>query len=163
MVGRPSDYSPETAALICERIAQGESLRTICQDEGFPAQSTVFLWLKKHADFSEQYARAREAQMEAMAEEILEIADETANDTIETENGARPDHEWISRSKLRVDTRKWLMSKLAPKKYGDKVTSELTGANGGPIETKDVSDLEVARRIAFALAKGEQALKKDND
>jgi Fe-S-cluster formation regulator IscX/YfhJ len=73
-----------------------------------PALSTVFLWLSKHKEFSDQYARAKEMQMEAMAEEILQIADSA---DAETYNPAR----------LQVDTRKWLMSKMAPKRYGDKI------------------------------------------
>lgn len=127
--GRPTDYTPEIVATICARIGGGESLRTICRDDGMPAQSTVFLWLAAHSEFSEQYARAREAQTDAMAEEILEIADDGSNDTYTKENAdgstyeaVNTDH--IQRSRLRVDTRKWLMVRLAPKKYGDRVTQE---------------------------------------
>jgi hypothetical protein len=121
--GRPSTYSEATASLICERIADGESLRAICRDEAMPAKSTVFKWLSEERAFSDQYARAREAQADTMADEILEIADETAFDSIESEGGGlKPDSEWIARSRLRVDARKWLASKMAPKKYGDKIT-----------------------------------------
>ena len=100
-----------------------------------PAQSTVFKWLNEQKEFSEQYARAREAQADLMADEILEIADETERDTIQTDSGEKANTEWISRSRLRVDARKWLASKMAPKKYGDKVTAEVTGADGGPLKT----------------------------
>lgn len=96
------------------------------------------------------YARAREQQMEAMAEETLDIADETNRDTIikKGKDGSEyeaPDAEWIARSKLRVDTRKWLMSKLAPKKYGDKITNELTGPNGQPLG--NLSDEQIAAAL----------------
>lgn len=136
--GRPSSFSPEIAQTICERLASGESLRRICIDEEMPARSTVFKWLADNKDFSDQYARAKEVQLDAMAEEILDIADDTSNDTrtirrgdaeVEVQNA-----EWVNRCRLQVDTRKWLMSKLAPKKYGDKVQAELSGANGGPIQ-----------------------------
>lgn len=121
--GRPSEYNEPMAAQICERIADGESLRAICRDEAMPAKSTVFKWLNQQATFADQYARAREAQADTMADEILEIADETAFDSIESEGGGlKPDSEWIARSRLRVDARKWLASKMAPKKYGDKIT-----------------------------------------
>jgi hypothetical protein len=114
-MGRPSDYSPEITALICERMAKGESLRSICKDEAYPAESTVRLWAISDRDgFSAQYARAREAQIEALSEDILEIADDKTGDP--------------QRDRLRVDSRKWLMSKIAPKKYGDKVGVEMSGS-----------------------------------
>lgn len=120
--GRPSSYNGDTAALICARLAEGESLRKICQDEGTPDISTVFRWLASHAEFREQYARAREAQADRMAEEILSIADDGLNDTyVDEEGNKRTDHDVVARSRLRVDARKWLASKMAPKKYGDKI------------------------------------------
>jgi hypothetical protein len=126
--GRPSLYTAELAAFICERISFGESVRKICDDPDMPAASSIFKWLIEHKEFSEQYARAREAQMDAMVEEIIHIADDTSNDTIETEKGSYANNEWINRSRVRIDTRKWLMSKLAPKKYGDKLDIEHSGA-----------------------------------
>lgn len=101
-----------------------------------PAKSSVFLWLSKDKGFSDQYARAMESRTEVLAEEILEIADESAADFTETEDGKTVfNGEAVQRSKLRVDTRKWLMSKMAPKKYGDKITQELTGKDGKPLNT----------------------------
>ena len=103
-----------------------------------PASSSIYEHLIESKAFAEQYARAREAQMEAMSDEILDIADDTSRDTktiqrgdleIEVENS-----EWINRCKLQVDTRKWLMGKLAPKKYGERITQEHTGADGGPLQ-----------------------------
>lgn len=87
--------------------------------------STIFKWLRDNPSFSEQYARAKEIQAEAFSDELLDIADDGVNDFVEIQkkNGAVVlcDQENIQRSKLRVDTRKWLMSKFAPKKYGDKL------------------------------------------
>jgi hypothetical protein len=123
-----TEYTPQIAEFICARIANGESLRKITSDHDMPASSTVFKWLSEQKAFSEQYARAREAQMEVMAQEIIDIADETLHDTITDEEGKeRQNTEWINRSRLRVDTRKWLMSKLAPKKYGEKVEQSVYG------------------------------------
>jgi hypothetical protein len=137
-MARSSEYTPEIAAEICSRLAQGNSLRTICEADDMPAASTVFLWLGQQKDFSEQYARAREQQAEALAEEILEIADDAHNDWMERKHGDSvswvENGEAIQRSKLRVDSRKWLMSKMAPKKYGDKITQENTGPDGGAIK-----------------------------
>lgn len=133
MTGRPSLYTPETAALICQRIADGQSLREICRADDMPDKATVFRWLgdEKRSDFRDQYARAREAQADHFAEEILEISDDGSNDWMLRQQGEDTvevaNHEHISRSKLRVDSRKWLMSKLAPKKYGDKLDLEHSG------------------------------------
>lgn len=125
--GRPSDYTDEKADAICERIVAGESMRAICADPDMPAISTVFRWLSLNAQFSEQYARAKEEQAEAFADEIVRIADKD----VPNEDTAV----LTARDRLRVDARKWVASKLKPKKYGDKVQTELTGANGGPVET----------------------------
>jgi hypothetical protein len=133
-MGRPSDFTQELADLICERLADGESLRAICADDAMTAKSTVFRWLASDQVFQDQYARAREVQAETMADEILAIADDGLNDTYVDDNGGkRTDVDVIARSRLRVDARKWLASKMAPKKYGDKVTQEHTGKDGGPM------------------------------
>jgi hypothetical protein len=136
MTGRPSDYTPEIADAICQRIIEGESLRSISKTEGMPSASTVCRWLGTHADFREQYARAREAQADTLFDEILDIADDSSgDDKWGGENGETrmANSEWISRSKLRVDARKWMAGKLQPKKYGEKVTQEHTGPNGSEL------------------------------
>jgi hypothetical protein len=121
-------YTPEMGTRICEEIASGRSLRTICADEGMPDKATVFRWLAADEKFRDQYARAREAQADAMLEEILDIADDGTSDTYKDDEGnVRTDQEVIARSRLRVDTRKWAMSKMAPKKYGDKLDLSHSG------------------------------------
>jgi len=119
-----------------------------------PANSTVLGWLSdgKHEDFLEQYAHARELQADTLFDEALEIADETSDDWITTEDGRKVlDHEHVQRSRLRVDTRKWAAGKLAPKKYGDKF--QHVGDGGGPISVRpDLSklsdeELDVLERI----------------
>ena len=123
---RPSDYSKQITETICERLGLGESLREICRDENMPDKSTVMRWLARHAEFRDQYASARDAQADYYAEEILEIADDGSNDWMERQNkdGSTyevENHEVLNRSRLRVDTRKWLMARMSPKKYGDKL------------------------------------------
>lgn len=130
--GRPSDYTPELALEICRRISEGESLRQLCRDESMPSTSSVLKWAREKPEFSQQYADAREALLEHWAEEINEIADDASNDWIkrEKEEGRVEilvDTDHINRSRLRVDTRKWLLSKLAAKKYGDKTQHEHSG------------------------------------
>jgi hypothetical protein len=133
-MARPSGYSDELVAVILERLAEGESLRAICRDENMPSQSMVFRWLADNQSFREQYARARESQADYWADEIIEISDDGANDTYKDDDGhERTNQDVIARSRLRVDTRKWLMARMAPKKYGDKITQEVTGADGAPL------------------------------
>ncbi|WP_316196301.1 MULTISPECIES: terminase small subunit protein [unclassified Bradyrhizobium] len=148
-MARPSDYNDEIAALILGRMAEGESLRAICRDEAMPAASTVFLWLSKHKAFSEQYARAAELRAHAFAEDIIEISDDGTNDTTADGEGRTiVNHDVIARSRLRVDTRKWLMARMAPKKYGDKIETTLQGGDK-PIEQK----VTVFELVPFSVAK----------
>lgn len=155
-MGRPPKYKPKLAQKVCQLIAEGNSLRKVCQLEGMPSRSTVFEWIVQYDEFSDQYARAKEKSVESMAEEILEIADDGTNDYVADNYdkgrtpGYRVDGENIQRSKLRVDTRKWLMGKLKPKKYGDKLDVTSGGdkvevapiygglsGNSGPADTRD--------------------------
>lgn len=131
MAGRPSTYTDDIADKICELLCEGMSLRQICEDEDMPNRATVFRWLSKNESFRDQYARAREEQAEAYADEIVQIADEKAvvvdvDEHGEVEIGLDPAN--IARNRLRVDARKWVASKLLPKKYGERVehTGHLT-------------------------------------
>ncbi len=134
-----STYSEETAGRICERIADGESLRSICDDEDMPARSTVFRWLGENEAFQSQYSFAREAQADALFDDMLDIADDGRNDWMEKHNadgeaiGWRENGEAIRRSQLRIDARKWMAAKLRPKKYGDKI--EVAGDASNPLHT----------------------------
>lgn len=124
-VGRPTTYTKELADEICEGITLGYSVRTVCNPDPMPAISTFYKWLREHEEFSKQYARACEERTEAMSEDLLDIADDGSNDWMEIHKGDY--HGWqvngeaVQRSKLRADTRKWLMAKMKPKKYGDKL------------------------------------------
>lgn len=137
--GRPSLYSLELADSICERLVLGESLRSICRDDAMPAISCVFKWLREHPAFAEQYTRAKEEQADTLADEIVEIADEKDYEKVEIDGvplAVKFDSTAVARNRLRVDARKWAASKLKPKKYGDKVSQEISGPGGAPIETK---------------------------
>ena len=127
----PMPFNQEVADYLCERIAtSSRGLKAICdEDEKLPSVSTILKWLNNSDDFKLQYAHARELQADYLADEILAISDDGSNDLMtitkvdvsyETEN-----KEVVNRSKLRVDARKWIASKLRPKKYGDKL--ELDG------------------------------------
>lgn len=127
-------YTPELAERICKLIADGKSIKTICDMEDMPCKRAVFSWLSKYPDFVKLYQIACEERAEAYVEEIIDIADDSSRDYVDDgEGGMRVDHEHIQRSRLRVDTRKWYAGKVKPKKYGDKI--DLTHANpdGSPI------------------------------
>jgi hypothetical protein len=114
-------YSKQIVETICTKLSQGVPLREICRAEGMPAWPTVYAWAKEDEDFGKAIASARAIGFDAIAEECLAIADDTANDTTFGPNGEMANTEWIARSKLRVETRLKLLSKWDPKRYGDKL------------------------------------------
>lgn len=121
-----AEFSQELFDQICERIADGESLRAICASDGMPSKANVFRWLSANKDAADQYARAREAQADAIFDEILDIADDAQNDWMMRNRGGEDEcyqlnGEHIQRSRLRIDARKWMAGKLRPKVYGDKL------------------------------------------
>jgi hypothetical protein len=112
-------YSRQLAMAICDALAEGRSLLSICSDAGMPGRTTVYDWLVSHAEFRELYDRAREWQAMSLLDEALDIADDARNDWMrrhaEKEGGWVANGENIRRSVLRVDTRKWAVAKLSPK------------------------------------------------
>ena len=147
--GRPTIYSEELAQVICESLMVGMSLRKICELDGMPAISTVMQWLASGKDgFMEQYAHARQVQAEYLLDELIDIADDSADDYEIVNGEERLNQEHIQRAKLRIDTRKWNIEKLAPKKYGAKQQLEHTGSNGGAIETVNLTADEVIQRMS---------------
>lgn len=123
-LGRPTIFTQELADKICDQLSEGISLRTVCLADDMPSKQTVFSWMRTQKGFVDQYARAKEESADAMAEEILDIADETF-ETIK--HGAeKKSSAYAQAHRIRIDTRKWIMSKMKPKKYGDKldVTSD---------------------------------------
>ena len=113
-------FSQEIFDEICVRIAEGESLRKICKDDKMPSLVAVWKWLNNSEELVKQYTRAREEQAETFVDEILDIADDNKDDTYLDDNGKLIiNQEVIARSRLRVDSRKWIASKLKPKRFGD--------------------------------------------
>lgn len=135
-VGRPSKFSQELAEKICEQIAHGKSLRAVCAEDDMPSATTVFKWLNENQDFSEQYARARDRQADHYFEEIVEIADSVEADSAD-----------VAKARLQVDARKWTLSKLAPKKYGEKTELDVKSSDGSMTPTVRI-DAEEYRKIA---------------
>ncbi len=135
-MGRLSKFTQGLAAEICERLAKGETLRSICRSDGMPDERTVRQWDEENRDgFSPHYARARVTGYHAIAEECLEIADDGSNDWIDRHKPDGEvervlDHEHVTRSKLRLEQRRWHLSKMLPKIYGDRTEIEHTGQVG---------------------------------
>lgn len=100
-------YTQELADRMCEQLAEGISLRTVCLQEGMPSKATVFRWLRLYPEFEASYTRAKQESADALVEDMLDIADDRADDP--------------QSRRVRVDTRKWIASKMKPKKYGEKL------------------------------------------
>lgn len=118
-MGRPSDYTQELADKICEGIGNGWSMRTVCSKEDMPSMSTVFKWLREREEFSQQYARACRERTEGQHEELLEYGDEAIR--LAQEADPKAAGAVVSAVKLKADNLKWSMSKMVPKKYGDRL------------------------------------------
>jgi hypothetical protein len=159
--GRPSSYTPEMGDYICERLIEGDSLRAICRDDDMPAPGTVLRWVANNPEFRIQYTRAREEQAETYADQIIAIADEervTVKDDKGEEVQVVFDNVAVNRNRLRIDARKWVASKLKPKKYGDRITQEVPGADGAPLGTvpaigESVDEREAARVYQATVGK----------
>jgi len=117
-------YDPEIATSILARIAAGEALTRICKSPGMPPVVAVYEWARDNPEFASAYARARDDRADTLADQITDIADDES---------IPPDSRGV-----RVDARKWVAAKLLPKRYGDKVTQEHTGADGGPMQFAEV-------------------------
>lgn len=134
-MGRPSTYSEDVAAEICERLSKGEPLAQICRDEGMPAVSTVWAWERAHDGLSEAIARARLEGYDAIAAEALRIADTPVEgvETKETADGVEIKRaDMLGHRKLQVETRLKLLAKWDPKRYGDRL--DLGNADGQPFQ-----------------------------
>lgn len=140
-MGRPSDYTPQLAIAICAELADGISLRAIARRDDMPAMSTIFKWLSIHADFAEQYARAKEESADAMTEDILDISDAPPMMTTNKNGDPIVDSGAETMRKTRIDARKWIAAKLKPKKYGDKLDAKIEHSGGMTvtIQPSDVS------------------------
>jgi hypothetical protein len=142
------------ALLIVEDIETGMSLRKSCEKHGVPAGSFI-RWTKQDEELLKQYTRAKMLSLELMAEELLEIADDGSNDWMDSNNPNNPGYafngEAVARGRLRVDTRKWYMSKLAPKIYGDKVAVTGGDENDQPLRMEHSVGGEAALLVSELL------------
>ena len=113
---------------IIEDIRAGYALRTVLKNGDNPSSQTFYKWLESDEQKSKRYARACEERAANIFEDILEIADDSAGDTKVDKDGNKTyDSEFAARSKIKIDARKWMLSKLQPEKYGDKTDLNLKG------------------------------------
>lgn len=149
--GRKTDYTEKLADEICELVAsQPAGLETICRkNPHLPGSTTIYRWLVKHEEFAEKYLKAKRLQVNILVDQMLDIADDSSGDVIVGEDGQeRLNREFYQRSRLKIDTRKFLAAKLLPRLYGDKVITEITGKDGGAIvkiSTNTADPIEASR------------------
>lgn len=122
--GRPTLYNDDLTTIICVRMSSGMSLNKICKAEDMPHISSVFEWLIRHPEFADKYARAQTARAETLMDELVDISDEPADHSFRTPG----DPGGVQHRKLQIDTRKWAISKMFPKKYGEKVETTHAGS-----------------------------------
>jgi len=137
------DWTPELIETICDRIISGDSVHQICKDKGMPSEPSFYRKMMSEPEFERTIARAREVAQEAEVEYMREIAD-----------SATPEDHNVK--KLQIWTRMWIAAKKAPKKYGDRIAQEITGADGGPVQME--SSRTEAEKLEFAamLAKARE-------
>lgn len=155
--GRPSEYTEEMADKICAQLAGGDSMRTVCKPDDMPDRTTVFRWIRSYPEFRNQYARAKEESADCLTDEMVDIADDGTNDWMEKfgkdgKASSVVNSEAIQRSKLRIDTRKWLASKLKPKRYGEKQSIDHSSSDGSMSPSESTRE-ERQSRIQELLAK----------
>jgi hypothetical protein len=142
---------------VCELLEKGVSLQRACATiSDAPTAGTVLDWVEKYPAMAEQYAYARSVGYKLLADEIIAISDEADVEARYQNEDVKLvlDATAVARNRLRIDTRKWMLSKMLPKVYGDKITSEVTGANGGPVQVaalslNGLSDTELAQMSAM--------------
>ena len=135
-------FSQKIFDKLCERVAEGEAVHNICAEKGMPSRVTFYKWLRDDDDLANSYVRAREEQADRVVDECIAIADQCDD---------------ASKARVQIAARQWKASKMAPKRYGDKLA--LTGGDGGPIKTATVPDIE---NMTPAQLKALDALLKDN-
>ena len=142
-VGRPSAYTDAFADAVCERMLNGESLVKICEDVAMPSRTTVYRWMDARPDFVTRCARAREGLADFLVDDIQTLADATTELNVQSQ-------------KVKIATKQWRAMKIAPRTYGDRTQTALTGADGGPIRiaatTIDARQLEPDARDALKQA-----------
>lgn len=151
--GRSSTYSDELGRKICEVVATSScGIRKICANNpDFPTPETIRVWRLYNDAFSAQYAKAKQVQADILAEDCIDIADDDSHDVKFGENGTSFNSEFAARSRIRIDTRKWLASKMLPKIYG----------NSKELEDEKEKNEELREEVRKLRAKLDEQNKRD--
>lgn len=131
---RATKYSDALAKEICDRLSEGEPLRQICRDDHMPEWRTIYDWMYRDEKLSAAIAKARELGTDAILEDVLGIVDKEPERKSSADGSDSIDVGYVKWQQLRADTRLKLLAKFNPKKYGEFTRTELTGANGGPLQ-----------------------------
>lgn len=115
-LGRPTEYSDTVFNTICDRLADGKSLKSICETNEMPSKATFYNWINNDKDLLDKYTRAKDDASDALADDIQDISDKVLNGEYEANN-----------ARVAIDAKKWIASKLKPKKYGDKLDMTSNG------------------------------------
>lgn len=144
--GRPSSFTEEIADEICARIASGRSVSSLERDADMPTLTTIFRWLSQHPWFRDRYEKAMELRAHRLFEQMLDISDtpvigetttENPDGSVEVKRGDMAQHR-----RLQIDTRKWVLARMLPKVYGDKLAHEVTGQGGGAVVVQVVTGID---------------------
>ena len=148
-------YDAELAAKVLDLLAQSGSLRRVCRELGV-SRNSIIPWVVDNAEgFGDAYARAKEHGIDTLVEETLDIADDGSNDYMETEHGPALNSESIQRSKVRVETRRWLAERLAPRRYGLRQGLDVTSSDGTLQMDDTARSARVAQLVALAAKRKE--------
>lgn len=138
--GRPSKFTEEIADYICEQMVEGRDLCDICTDDGMPNRMTVYRWMDANPAFAAQYARAREALADFELNHLKTLAAECTEDNVNS-------------TRVKLNHYQWRLMKIAPRTYGDRVKTEITGADGGAVKVEsavvDSRELDADQRAAL--------------
>ena len=153
-----SAYSEEVVEKVCNHVANGGSLRALMrEDKTIPSYYVLFGWMQEHPEFEDKWRTARAFNADALFDEILEISN-TPVDTIMTVQRAKGNVETtkkdaVEHRRLQIESRKWMIEKLAPRKYGNKITTEISGPDGSPLQISNISDELRVKALADFIAK----------
>lgn len=132
--GRPSKFSEELANRILHEVSEGKTILTISKEDWSPTRSTIYKWESERPEFSDNLAKAHRSQADHLVDELQQVSRDEDID--------------VARARLIVESNKWIATRRKRDAYGDKITNELTGKDGGPIQ---IDKSTMAKRLLFAL------------
>ena len=136
------EYSPELADQILDQIIDGKTLKAIEEIDGMPSRTMILKWRREYPEFGQLYDDAVDARADADADEVDELAQMIVDGDLDFNAG-----------RVAIDAKKWSSAHRAPRRYGTKVSAEISGKDGGPIVLSETNRVDVARRLVFMLGK----------